>query len=60
MSLSFTLAEAPSLSSFAKGVQSNLMSFLFQFQIGESWWASFVRYSIAFQFREESNLLFKR
>lgn len=31
----------------------------FQFQIGGSWGPSFVRESITFQFREESNLLFQ-
>lgn len=35
------------------------MLFLFQFQIGGSWWASFVRESIILWFREESNLLFQ-
>lgn len=35
------------------------MSFLFQFQIGESWWASFVRKSIILLSREETNSLFQ-
>lgn len=39
-----------------KKVQGNLMSLLFQFQIGGSWRASSVRESTILQFREESNL----
>lgn len=42
-----------------KEFRGNLMPLLFQFQIVGSWWASFVRESILFQFREESSLLFQ-
>lgn len=35
------------------------MSLLFQFQVGGSWWTSFVRERIILQFKEESNLLFQ-